>query len=342
MEEEINRIIEEGKKKKTSGVDDKNIAIYVSLELGKLFIYDTNYTAKTILNEENQEVKTKLTIERQNSMKNAKTNVYSKRQGCKGMAEMYAAVLSEIGIEARVVGVESKENTEGFEYDCRFEMVDGKKVIVTGENDAQYKGNHYYSICFFKNSEEVFIQDFLTEGALTRIKVGEEEGKEDVITGFHTKDEHKNRTVKPKEISERFRLSQPQEFEDNKSKMDYIFSELQKYTEIFGFEEAKNYIDIIKGITNIDGKLSYLNLVKESETSCELICIYKLDKYFYLLRDGMITDLPPLGCISQNDIKAIINMGFAPRTSKDEKKLDIFLDAERIVQNDVSIEKVDN
>lgn len=85
-------------------------------------------------------------------MLKSNTDKSTKTQICKGMAEIYAEILNSVGIEAKSVGTNMK----------------GQKQEVS-ENEAK----HFYTL--FKVGDQEYVQDFLIESALMRIKVGEAE-----------------------------------------------------------------------------------------------------------------------------------------------------------------------
>ena len=185
MENEIKQIIQNAENLRREGFSDKQLAEFVHIELGKLMIYDNNYSVAfdydISKNQDGPKTKTKTSEIRQAKLLSEKSSIKSKEQVCKGMAEIYTAILSELGIDAKVVAVQSKEEVEGEVredgsvidvpgiYSASF---DSDYEIHLGENEKSNDNpiGHYYSIV--KLDEGEFIQDFLTEQALTRIKIG--------------------------------------------------------------------------------------------------------------------------------------------------------------------------
>lgn len=148
MEDLIQQIINKANELKKSGKSDLDIAKCVHMELGKTIYYDNNYSIKK--DENGQE--TELSTARKSNMLKAVTDKSSKAQICKGMAEIYAEILKEVGIQARTIGVSEKGSTQ-----------------EVSEDEAK----HYYTV--FKIGEQIYAQDYLIESALARIKVGEAE-----------------------------------------------------------------------------------------------------------------------------------------------------------------------
>ena len=51
--------------------------------------------------------------DRKKKLLNERTNISSKKQICKGMAEVYAGILNAIGIKSKVVGANMKGEIDG-------------------------------------------------------------------------------------------------------------------------------------------------------------------------------------------------------------------------------------
>ena len=115
MENEIKQIIQSAENLRREGFSDKQLAEFVHIELGKLMIYDNNYSVgfDYDLNKDQKGPKTKTSEIRQAKILSEKSSIKAKEQVCKGMAEIYTAILSELGIDAKVVAVQSKEEIEG-------------------------------------------------------------------------------------------------------------------------------------------------------------------------------------------------------------------------------------
>ena len=206
MENEIKRIIQNAENLRSEGYSDKQLAEFVHIELGKLIVYDNNYSIgfDCDISQNFEGQKSKASEIRQKKILSEKSSIKSKEQVCKGMAEIYTAILSELGIDSKVVAVQSKEEVEG-EIREDGSVIDVPGIysasfasdyeIHLGENEKS-NGNpigHYYSIV--KLDEGEFIQDFLTEQALTRIKIGESELSSE-LPGFHRKEEQIHKMTK--------------------------------------------------------------------------------------------------------------------------------------------------
>ena len=149
MEDIIKRIIDKAiEMKNYSNITDLDIAKFIHVELGKIIYYDNNYSSQ----KEDNEQETQLSVKRKENMLKSNTDKSTKTQICKGMAYIYAEILKNIGIEAKSVVTNMK----------------GQKQEVS-ENEAK----HFYTL--FKVGDQEYVQDFLIESALMRIKVGEAE-----------------------------------------------------------------------------------------------------------------------------------------------------------------------
>ena len=344
MENEIKQIIEKAKRLKANKVPDLDIAKYVHIELGKLIIYDNNYTTKNDGFDIDRDIEGKISknsIKRQQKILSSETSIKNTEQVCKGMAEIYAAILSEIGINVNVVGVNSKEEVEGEKredgstihvpetYKCFFDK-DMRIKIENKQINNNTSPSHYYCVVHTENGE--YIQDYLTEQALTRIKIGEADIQAEQIAGFHLKQEHRERALNSNSILNRsFRdeiLKEYQNFcQNNNDKnriFDFVFGKLREYISYFGFEEAKDFISLVskslpKGeIVQIPINI---NLVREDEQCCDICCIYQYNGKNYLVRSGKTSSKFPIGEISKETIQDILNDGFEPRKMSDSKKI---------------------
>lgn len=344
MENEIKQIIEKAKRLKANKVPDLDIAKYVHIELGKLIIYDNNYTTKNDGFDIDRDIEGKISknsIKRQQKILSSETSIKNTEQVCKGMAEIYAAILSEIGINVNVVGVNSKEEVEGEKredgstihvpetYKCFFDK-DMRIKIENKQINNNTSPSHYYCVVHTENGE--YIQDYLTEQALTRIKIGEANINEENVPGFHPKQEHRDRALSSSvKINKRFKDEILQEYQnfsqnnnDNSRTFDFVFEKLSEHISNFGFEEAKDFIALI-GKCLPKGEMvqvpTNINLVKEDEQHCEVACIYQYGNKNYLVRSGMIDSQFPVGEISEETIKKVLSDGFEPRKLSDAKKI---------------------
>ena len=111
MKDKVKDIIDRATELRRSGTSDLDIAKLVHKELGKILIYDNRYTAN--YNKESNEDLTQTSRKRQEMILGKKTDVSEKAQICKGMAEIYVAILNAVGITSKVIGVESKGDVDG-------------------------------------------------------------------------------------------------------------------------------------------------------------------------------------------------------------------------------------
>lgn len=291
MNDLIKKIIDTAKAMKSNAeITDYDIAKFVHIELGKIIYYDNNYTAKL----GNEKTETNLSQSRKSTMLKAATDKSSKAQICKGMAEIYADILNELGIEATAIGVEKKGETKEL-----------------NENDAK----HY---CVrFKIGNQEYIQDYLMESALMRIKVGEAQMAEN-MPGICSIEDYATRGPKSlmqtnlstQYINSIFNNTMINSNEEQT--FSSIFEKLKQYFENpeteFGFEEAKDFVFLV-GKNFIRSKPNIINLVNENENHCGVACIYELNGKKYLVRGGPeSTDIQiPAGEISDNDFIEILN-----------------------------------
>ena len=303
MENLIKNIIEQAKELKNNPeVTDYDIAQFVHIELGKAIYYDNNYTAK--LNNVKEE--TELSRTRKSNMLKSNIDKSSKAQICKGMSEIYADILNELGIEAKSIGIEKKGETQELSED---------------------EAKHYCVV--FKIGEQEYVQDYLIESALMRIKIGEAEMAEN-MPGICTIEEYKERGSKSlmqTDLSHEYinnmfgenmvDLSDSQVF-------SLIFERLNQYFRVketeFGFEEAKDFVFLV-GKNFIKTKPKIINLVNENESQCGVSCIYEIDGKKYLVRGGEeSTDIRfPAGEISNSNFAEILNQGYEGRSHEERE-----------------------
>lgn len=323
MENEIKQIIQSAKMLRSEGYSDKKIAEFVHIELGKTIYYDNNYTAKI----ENDKVETILSQNRKKNMLKANTDKSSKAQICKGMAEIYAEILNEVGIEARVFGVEKKGDIQEVHED---------------------KARHYY--VKFKIEEQEYVQDYLMESALMRIKIGEAEISEN-MPGICRIEEYQERGLKnlmQTELSHEYlkNVFEKSIYElSDRERLNAIFQKLNEHFEnentTFGFEEAKDFVFLMgKYLMKDKSKIKFINLVKERESECGIVCIYEIDGKKFLVRgEDERSDISfQAGEISNNDLQEILNQGYEGRSSEDRS----YLQLEQVRQNNQKINKIIN
>ncbi len=343
MENEIKQIIQEARNLRDNGRSDKKIAEFVHIELGKLIVYDSNYRfgfEEYDISKNSEEQKSMASKIRQEKILSKKSSIKSRKQICKGMAEIYTAILVELGIDAKVVAVQSTEEVEG-EIREDGSVIDVPGIYRTsfntdfeikmGENEKNNNSNigHYYSI--IKLDEGEFIQDFVTEKALVMIKIDEIQTNEN-IPGFHRKEEHRERSNKQNDkISETYvekireELFEYIQGKDDSNAFDFIFEKLKEYIKEFGYEEAKDFVvmyakEIIPKEMISEVPIP-ITLIKEDEENCEVLCIYRYGEKNYLLRGGQSTIDLPIGEVSNDEIQKNILQEFKPRKPNDEKKI---------------------
>lgn len=344
MENEIKRIIELAKQLKTQGTSNFEIAKFVHIELGKLVVYDNNYTTKNDGIDVNKNIEGKISensTKRQKRILEKKTSIRDMEQTCKGMSEIYAAILTEIGIKVKVVGVDTKEDVDGEKreggsiiqvpetYKCNF---DDDMTIKIEDKECRQNRTPLHWYCVVQTEKGEYIQDYLTEMALTRIKIGETSMNEEQLAGFHPKGEHRDRTLNSHvNMNESFRNRLLHEYEkyckgnnDSNRAFHFVFEKLGDFISTFGFEEAKDFISLI-GKSFPEGELTQIpnniNLVKEDEQHCSVACIYQYNGKNYFVRSGRTDSKFPVGEIARETIKEILRDGFSPRRLSDAKKL---------------------
>ena len=339
MENKIKSIIDKATKLKKSGISDLYIAKLVHIELGKILIYDNNYTAN--FNKEDDKEPTQVTKDRQAMILGEKTDIFKKSQVCRGMAEIYVAILNKIGINSKVMGIEKKGDVEGALredgtiidvpeiYDCSF---NDNLEIITGKNEKSngYISGHYCAKVEIDGLE--YIQDFLIDSALFRIKVGEA-SINDSIPGFCLKENYESRAKQSLPLAPEYIEKIQSEYEkytnepNTEQTFQFLFEQLKRYDKDFGFEESKDFfLSISKRILQKDfnpQNLKIVNLLKESQSTCDIISIYNYNGINYLLRGGAESTSVKydLGQISVSQIETLISQGLETRKKSDELTL---------------------
>ena len=339
MEDKIKSIIDKATELKKSGISDLYIAKLVHIELGKILIYDNNYTAN--FNKEDDKEPTQVTKDRQAMILGEKTDIFKKSQVCRGMAEIYVAILNKIGINSKVMGIEKKGDVEGALredgtiidvpeiYDCSF---NDNLEIITGKNEKSngYISSHYCAKVEIDGLE--YIQDFLIDSALFRIKVGEA-SINDSIPGFCLKENYESRTKQSLPLAPEYIEKIQSEYEkytnepNTEQTFQFLFEQLKRYDKDFGFEESKDFfLSISKRILQKDfnpQNLKIVNLLKESQSTCDIISIYNYNGINYLLRGGAESTSVKydLGQISVSQIETLISQGLETRKKSDELTL---------------------
>ena len=340
MEDKIKSIIDKATELKKRGISDLYIAKLVHIELGKILIYDNNYTAN--FNKEDDKEPTQITKDRQANILGEKTDIFKKSQVCRGMAEIYVAILNKIGINSKVMGIEKKGDVEGALredgtivdvpeiYDC---FLNDNLEIITGKNEKNngYISSHYCAMVEIDGLD--YIQDFLIDSALFRIKVGEASINDSSIPGFCLKENYESRTKQSLPLSPEYIEKLQSEYEkytnepNTEQTFQFLFEQLKRYDKDFGFEESKDFfLSISKRILPKDfnpQNLKIVNLLKESQSTCDIISIYNYNGINYLLRGGTESTSVKydLGQISIGQIETLISQGFEARKKSDELTL---------------------
>lgn len=287
---------------------DLDIAKFIHIELGKTIYYDNNYSSQ----KEDNGHETQLSINRKENMLKSNTDKTSKTQICKGMAEIYAEILNSVGIEAKSVGTTMKGQTQ-----------------EVSENEAK----HFYTL--FKTGEQEYIQDFLMESALMRIKVGEAElaKKMPGICLFDEYEKYGQMSLKQIDLSEEYLENvfgnNLINLSDNEV-LDVLFDKLNEYMKRkdldFGFEEAKEFIFLTgKHFIKDKSSISFINLVKETESECGIACIYDIGGIKYLVRgNDESSDIDiHVGKISNEKLEQLQIQGYKGRSLRDREYLQL-------------------
>lgn len=344
MKDRVNYIIDRATELRNSGTSDLNIAKFVHIELGKILIYDNRYTAN--YNKENNEDLTQISKKRQEMLLGKKTDIYDKAQICKGMAEIYVAILNKVGITSKVIGVKNKGDVDGDirddgttidvpeSYDCSF---DDNLEIITEKNEKNnnHSSQHYYGIFTIDGFE--YVQDFLIDSALFRIKVGEAYLNENT-PGLCLKEDYKERSKQNLPLANDYIERVQADYKEYTNEpnaertFQFLFEQLKRHNEDFGFEESKDFfLSISKKILPIDldpKDLKIVNLLKEDPSNCDIVSIYGYNGVNYLLRGGdeSTTVKDTIGKISTGQIENLLFHGFEPRKKSDTLSLNEVLE----------------
>lgn len=344
MKDRVNYIIDRATELRNSGTSDLNISKFVHIELGKILIYDNRYTAN--YNKENNEDLTQISKKRQENLLGKKTDIYDKVQICKGMAEIYVAILNKVGITSKVIGVENKGDVDGDirddgttidvpeSYDCSF---DDNLEIITEKNEKNnnHSSQHYYGIFTIDGFE--YVQDFLIDSALFRIKVGEAYLNENT-PGLCLKEDYKERSKQNLPLANDYIERVQADYKEYTNEpnaertFQFLFEQLKRHNEDFGFEESKDFfLSISKKILPIDfdpKDLKIVNLLKEDPSNCDIVSIYGYNGVNYLLRGGneSTTVRDTIGKISTGQIENLLFHGFEPRKKSDTLSLNEVLE----------------
>ncbi len=334
---------------------DKNwtrdeIVKFVHIELGKQLIYDNSYSNnKQDKNDKNSDM-TEMSKKRREKLLYLDTNLDTTEQICKSMAEISAAIFNKLGIKARVIGVEGKGDIDGaIRKDSRetivvpeiYSVALNGNSIKAGKNEqtkqTDTRAKHYYTEIFVDGKEPI-IQDYLMEGALARIKMGESTVQDDIIPGLCTEDDYAAREGNPIPIKNSYKdkldneLKQKYGADNNlNDKVQFILEKLDQAELEFGFEEAKEYVWFLsKSMTNAQeqtktqGNIRLCNLIKETENSADVVCVYGINNQNYFVRGNLdrLGELPQVGKIKEEQINEILKIGFEPREKSDKEFLE--------------------
>lgn len=335
MKDKVKDIIDRATKLRNSGISDLDIARFVHIELGNILIYDNSYTAN--YNKESNEDLTNISRKRQEMLLGKKTDISDKAQICKGMAEIYVAILNKVGITSKVIGVEYKGDVDGDirdngttidvpeSYDCFFD--DNFEITtVKNEKSNNYSSQHYYGIFEIDGIE--YVQDFLIDNALFRIKVGEA-SLNDNTPGLCRIEDYKTRSMQNLPFADDYIERVQADYEEYTNEpnaertFQFLFEQLKSHNENFGFEESKDFfLSIAKKILPRDFNprdLKIVNLLKENQSTCDIVSIYSYNGINYLLRGGdeSTTVRNALGKISTSQIETLLSQGFETRKKSD-------------------------
>lgn len=194
---------------------------------------------------------------------------------------------------------------------------------------------YYYGIFTIDGFE--YVQDFLIDNALFRIKVGEA-SLNDNTPGLCRIEDYKTRSMQSLPFADDYieRVQADYEEYTNESNVErtfqFLFEQLKSHNENFGFEESKDFfLSIAKKILPIDfdpKDLKIVNLLKEDPSNCDIVSIYGYNGVNYLLRGGdeSTTVRNTIGKISICQIENLLFHGFEPRKKSDTLSLNEVLE----------------
>ena len=210
-----------------------------------------------------------------------------------------------------------------------------KQSIIPGKNEQKEhtdtKSGHYYTEIYI-DGEEPIIQDYMMEGALARIKIGESTLQDDIIPGLCTHDDYKTRVSNPIPIKQSFveQLNSDivQQFgtESNiNDKVEFLLNKLRQEKLEYGFEEVNDCLKYLINKEEIkNAKKSCANLIKEDKESADVVCVYNINDINYLIRGNMeiLDNLPQIGKVTKEQVDEILKKGFEPRGKLDQDFID--------------------
>lgn len=320
----------------------RKIVDFVHIELGKILTYDNSGSDNKIDKTKKDSDMTKESKTRIDNLLHANTSLENQEQVCKGMAEISALLLNTLGVEAKVIGVEEKGDINGAKkygseetiivpeiYSVTFDK--NKQSIIPGKNEQKEhtdtKPGHYYTEIYI-DGEEPIIQDYMMEGALARIKIGESTLQDDIIPGLCTHNDYKIRVSNPIPIKQSFveKLNSDivQQFgtESNiNDKVEFLLNKLRQEKLEYGFEEVNDCLKYLINEEEIkNAKKSLANLIKEDKESANVVCVYNINDINYLIRGNMerLDNLPQIGKVTKEQVDEILKQGFEPRGKLDQ------------------------
>ena len=355
----------------------KDIVKFVHIELGKVLMYDNSYSDNKEDKDNDNSDMTHMSKERREKLLSDETSLDTNEQICKGMAEINAAILSQFGIDAKVIGVEQEGDLDGIPRDNSDEVITVPEIysvkfengkIIAGDNEqtkhSSTKAQHYYTKINIDGEE--YIEDFLIKETLPRIKMGETTIDSEKISGLCPKEKFREALKTAVPMQEEFKKKLESEIHNRygkevslKDKLEFIFDKLQQEESKMGYEDANKYFWFLQeNIVNADDmkqvtSRKIITFIKETKESADIVRVYSINGKNYCVRGNLdrFENLPPIGEISEQQIYEILNAGYEVRGFKDKESfLDItehkeksILDSaeEAIVTHEIRKESVD-
>ena len=333
MENKVKEIIDRVvNMKKDQDINEYDIAKFVHIELGKLIVYDNAYTARY---EDNKNISEK-SKKRQQTLLAESTDLTKEKQICKGMAEIYSSILTAVGVDSKVYGVQSKGDVKGKKRDDGSKIIIGEEYKCNFDEDFSIKhsekiknednAKHYYTVTNIEGKR--YISDFLIDSSLFRIKDGEVSLDNEEIPGFCSESDYADRSKNDLKLSPKYLYSLMDKVKNmsDDEKLKYIFDKINSMDEKIGFEESKDLLmTYSKNIfsSNFDfRKIKRMNLVKETDKDASVISIYEYNGKDYLLKGGLQGRIDKKnGEVNLEDIKDIVKNGYEPRKTEDNRKV---------------------
>lgn len=335
----------------TSRIDNswskKDIIKFVHVELGKVLMYDNSYSDNKENKDNDNSDMTHMSKERREKLLSDDTSLDTDEQICKGMAEISAAILSQFGIDAKVIGVEQEGDLDGIARENSDEVITVPEIysvkfengeIIAGDNEqtkhSNTKAQHYYTEINIDGEE--YIEDFLIKETLPRIKMGETTIDSEEISGLCPKEKFRESLKTAVPMQEEFKKKLENEIHSRygeevslEDKLEFIFDKLQQEESKMGYEDANKYFWFLQeNIVNAyDMKQvtsrNIITFIKETKEKADIVRVYSINGKNYCVRGNLdrLEDLPPIGEISEQQIYEIINAGYEVRGFKDKESL---------------------